>query len=768
MNKDDDGSRGGALHPLPTDGSQHSPELRHYLVVLRRRVWALATVFVIVVTLGIVHAFKSPPVYQADAEIAIEKQAARVMDFQDVVQLEASDRPYYETQAALVRSRAVLEKALEKPRMKELFETADRSRVRPSLPAEIKATVAALLGTPPSRPPEPWERLRDTVSVEQVRDTHLLLVSATSSDPVRAALIANAVAQAFREHHVEGKMAANYEAFNLLRTQAKDQEQKVVESENALQQFREQVKIVSLDVADANSPQLARLGKLSQDLTDAQTARIALEAELKVVQDAVGTDPAAAAHNNRLLSLPEVRADPAVAAIRTSLVEADKEISALEDTYGPSHPQLQAASAKAELLRSRLAEALSQVAGSLTPQLAMLQEREQELGAQYDEQNELALELAKHSLTYGRLQSEVMRQRKLFDVLVERMREVDLSSDYPKANVEVVQSADPPSTPIRPRRARIILLSAFLGLLAGIGLAFFLEHMDDTVRTPEDLEERVGLPVLGFVPAINGAGGRGNEFIHRGTVCAMEPTSSASEAYRNIRTSLFFSAPAERAKALVITSGGPGDGKTTTATNLALAIAQSGKRVLLIDADLRRPMLHKVFSLDAHKGVSTVLVGEATLAECVQQARYDGKAVQNLDILVAGPKPPNPSELLDSDGMRGLLEEARTAYDRVLVDTPPVLFVADASILGAICDGVILVVKSAKNTRSLAARAREQLRSVKARVLGGVLNEVHVSRLGSYYSDYYYYGYSRYYHDYYKSYYSGEPDAAEATPAERT
>jgi capsular exopolysaccharide synthesis family protein len=763
----DDAREDGELGRPHADQTEGGPDLRHYLAVLRRRIWAVVTAFVVIVTLATVHAFKALPVYQADAEIVIEKQTPRVMDFQDVVQLEASDRPYYETQAALVRSRAVLEKALEKPAMRELFETDDKSRVTPSVLGEIQRTVSALLGTLPSRPPEPWERLHDAVAVQQVRDTHLLLISATSSDPAHAAMIADAVAQAFCQYHVDRKKDVSLEAFKLLRTQATDQEQKVVEAENAIQQFREQVKIVSLDVADTSSPELSRLSKLSQELTEAQTARMGLEAELKVVEDAIESETANMEQNDRLLSLPEVRADPAVGAIRTSLVEADKEISALSDTYGPSHPQLQAAQAKAKLLRSKLTEALGQVAGSLSPQLAMLKQREQDLHAQYDEQNQLALELAKHSLTYGRLQSEVTRQRKLFDVLVERMREVDLSNDYPKANVEVVQSAGPPSVPIKPKRARIILLSAFLGLLAGIGLAFLFEHMDDTVRTPEDLEERVGVPVLGFVPAMNGMAGGKDGFIHRGMVCAVEPTSSASEAYRNIRTSLFFSAPAERAKALVVTSGGPGDGKTTTATNLALVIAQSGKRVLLVDADLRRPTLHKVFGLESRKGVTTVLVGEATLDEAVQHASNDGKVIENLDVLAAGPKPPNPSELLNSDSMRGLLDEARKKYDRILIDTPPVLFVADASILSAISDGVILVVKSAKNTRSLAGRARDQLRNVKAHVLGGILNEVHVSRLGPYYSDYYYYGYSRYYRDYYNSYYAGKEDAADVKAGER-
>jgi len=239
-------------------------------------------------------------------------------------------------------------------------------------------------------------------------------------------------------------------------------------------------------------------------------------------------------------------------------------------------------------------------------------------------------------------------------------------------------------------------------------------------------------------------------------VCALNPTSSVTEAYRSIRTSLFFSAHADESTTLVVTSGGPNDGKTTTATNLALVMAQSGKRVLLVDADFRRPMVHKIFGLNDGMGATNVLVGQAALEQAVQKAHSNGHVIENLDILVAGPKPPNPAELLDSQSMRQLLAEARRTYDRVIVDTPPVLFVADASIVGAISDGVVMVVKSAANSRSLARRAKEQLEGVNARILGGILNDVRVSRLGYYYSDYYHYGYSRYYKDYHDSYYSDE------------
>lgn len=733
------------------------PELKQYIGILRRRIWAVLTAFVIVVTLGTVHAFKATPMFLGQAKVLIEKQTPHVMDFEDVVELEVRDRNYYRTQEELLRSRTVLEKALEAPGMRELFEADAGGTATSSLLSEIRRTVSALLGTPPARPPEPWQRLRTVISVEQMRNTHLLAISVENPDAACAARIANAVAGSFQRYHLERKLAVSNEAFAFLQDQTEEQQQKLIEAENTLQRFREQVKIVSLNVGDAGNPVLVRLSRLNAELTEAQLSRIALEAELKVVEEAVSADDEdLLSGNESLLSLPQVRADPTVAAIRAGLVNAEKEVMALADTYGPDHPQLRAAEARVDLLRSKLREALGQIASSLAPQLETLGGREQELQGQYETQNQLALELARHSLIYGRLQNEVARHRRLFDVLVERMREVDLTTGYTKTNVEVVEAAEIARLPIRPRKVRLVVTSVILGLLLGIALAFFFEYMDDTIKTPEDLEDRVGVPVLGFVPAMNTKGTGAESFAHRGMVSTLEPTSSVTEAYRNIRTSLFFSAPPEEARALVITSGGPGDGKTTTAANLALVIAQSGKRVLLVDADFRRPMLHNVFRIRSRTGATTVLVGEATLEEAVRQPSNNGKPIDNLDVLIAGPKPPNPAELLDSERMRQLLEEARQKYDRVLLDTPPVLFVADASILGALSDGVIMVVKSAKNTRSLATRAREQLEGVNARILGGILNDVRVSHLGYYYSDYYYHGYSRYYRDYDSSYYSGK------------
>jgi len=748
-------------HELRYRSSRNEPDLKHYVGVLRRRIWPLVTVFVIIVTLGTVYVFKTAPVYQAVARILIEKQTPRVMDFEDVGQLQSSDHEYYNTQRELVTSRVILEDALSSPSVREALERV-HGQDSSSLLAEIMRTVSALLGSEPAAPPEPWEKLQQMLTVEQIRDTHLLAIKVESTYAGRAALLANAVARSFERYHIKRKLRTSSEAFDYLQQQKNEQEQNLLAAEQRLQEFREKAKVVSLDVADKSNPVLTRLSRLSDQLTEAQLKRIELEAQFSVVAQAVKEDGEGLEPNNeKLYSLSSVRVDRTVGELRARLVEAEKQVATLSDTYGREHPQLQAAQAEVDLLRARLKEALSQLVGSLTAELTMLRGQEEDLREQCDEQNLLALELAKQSLTFNRLQSDVERQRNLFDVLVERMKEVDLTADYAKTNVEVQQEAEVPRSPIRPKKARTVALSLFLGLFAGVGLAFLTEYLDDSVKTPEDLEERVGIPLLGFVPSMANGSASDDGHANHGLVCLNEPRGSATEAYRNIRTSLFFSAPVEESRVLVVTSGGPGDGKTTTATNLAIIIAQSEKQVLLIDADCRRPRVHQILGIENEVGLTSVLVGEMALEDAVTAFRLkEQDPVASFDVLPVGRQSPNPAELLGSENMRKLLAEAREKYDQVIVDTPPVLFVADATILSAMSDGVIMVVNSASNRRA-ARRARQQLEGVKARVLGGVLNNVRVSRLGYYYSDYYYHGYSRYYKDYYGSYYPEESEEEE-------
>lgn len=749
----------------PSDAAREPDDLvlRHYLGILRRRLWIMLALFVIVVTLGTVWAFKITPTYQAVAKLLLERQAPRATTFEEVIQLPTSEEEYYKTQLELVTSRAVMERALEARAVASLPEVTGQESARPSLAARIIATAKTLLGVPPAKPRRPWERLREQLHVAQVRGTHLIEVKAQSVDPMRAALMANAVAGAFERHCLEGRTEISNEAFRFLQEQKDKQQKQVLKAEDALQEFREQAQVVSLDVTDSKNPILYVLTQLNEELTTVRLQRIERAASFAGVRKLLAADGTIKADSEPLFALPAVRGDALVTDLHTKLLAAEQNAASIASTYGPKHPQARTADAAVALLRSRFQTALQQLVRALETELETLTTQEQELERCYKEQNQLALDLARRSLAFARLEHEAERQRKLFDVLVERMREVDVNSGYAQANLQVVEAAEVPRSPYRPRKALLIFLAAVLGLALSVGAALLIEHVDDTIKTPEDMEARLGVPALGFVPSFHRNGSDEDGASEHSLAALLEPTSHVAEACRSIRTNLFYAAPSDDAKVIVITSASPGEGKTTVAANLAAVIARSGRRVLLIDADLRRRMLHTLFGLDPTRGLTNVLVGHASLHDAIQKPTCNGQAIEHLDVLTAGPKPPNPAELLDSTAMRQLLERARAEYDRVIIDTPPAVCIADASIVAGISDGAILIVRAAATPRPLALRARDQLLSVNARILGGILNDVEPNQLHYYDS---YYAYPRYYDSNAASPHDGDGDEFDALEAQ--
>ena len=739
---------------MPDDTIRPS-QFKRNLSILRRHIWVIVAVFAIVATIGVLRAYRAAPHYWATAKILVERQGPHFTQFQDVVNGAPAWGPeYYKTQLGIMTSRAVLELALEDPEIRGLFERTENAHRKKSLRAKLRRTIPALLGIPPTAPSEPWERLRAYVSPKHVTDTSFIQVRINDGDPERAAKLANAVAGAFIKYHIVRRMEISNDVFVYLERQKDQEEMALQQAHRRLHQFREDTKISTLD-SSSDHPVLMRLSMLNNQLTRTQLERIEAESQYRVAQHALDSDRESLhVGSDQIFSLTSLLDDETASSIRESLVLAENELSSMGQIYGPLHPRLKSVESRVQHLRGKLRSTMQEVVTTLSTQLEMLEQEEGELRRQYDEQNVSALNLAKQSLTFKSHEMDVQRHQRLLEVLIQRMSEVEITSDYTRTNVELIERASVPKAPSGPDKKRMASLSLLFGLLLGVGMAMFLERIDDTVRTPDDIEMNVGISVLGFVPEIKAKKSEQDNRAYRGLVSVLEPSSSALEAYRNIRTSLFFSAPAEDAKVLLVTSAGPGDGKTTTASNLALVIAQTGKRVLLIDADFRRPKVHKIFGLNDEIGFSSVLVGEATLDDAVQKTAHDIENIDKLDIIAAGPTPPNPTELFETKAARRVIEGLRDKYDRIIIDTPPVLFVSDATILSSLGDGVVIVGRAGKNTTAAMTRAKKQLETGKARIVGGILNDVKVSRLGHYYSDYYYYGHAKYHRDYYGSYYS--------------
>ncbi|MBI3995693.1 MAG: polysaccharide biosynthesis tyrosine autokinase [Nitrospirae bacterium] len=413
-------------------------------------------------------------------------------------------------------------------------------------------------------------------------------------------------------------------------------------------------------------------------------------------------------------SRPEVVNNKFIQELRAEEIRLTAKRSELSEKYGPKHPQRVQIQSELATLRDKLEREIKRLVGAVK---------------------------IEESPQYLLLKREADANRQLYEVLLKRLKETVLTESLPRSNIQVVDPAQPSQSPIKPRKGMNLLLSVIVGLTMGAGLAFFFEYLDNTIKGPEDIERVIAAPLLGIVPA----GDHSKKPVHPiETILAAEPRSSQAEAYRTIRTGVLLSSAERPPKIVLVTSPGAVEGKTTTAANLAIAMAQAGSATLLIDADLRKPRIHQVFAqepvsadfMDNSKGLGPVLVGEVALEAAIRQT-----PIPLLSVLTSGPIPPNPAELLGSQKMRDLIGQLARTFDRIVIDSPPLVPVTDATLLATICDGVVLVVKESRTTKHLAMTARRRLEEAKARLLGVVLNDVDPRKDASHYYPYYqYYG----------------------------
>ncbi len=718
--------------------------IRHHLGVLRGRFWTILACVVVLFTVAAVYAFRATPISEASARLLIERSLPVVGPFQEV--RERRDKEYFSTQVNLITSKAVLDRALEDERFAGLFEEDEARDVSsPGLWRSVVREVRAVLDEDSFRPRQPWERLRAVVAVRPLKDTNLVDLKVRGPNPELGALIANTVARAYVSYSVAMRQESAGQAFDMLQRQMREQEKAVVEAEDDLLSYREQATIPELGSPGEESPVTSRRRALNDEYTRVQLRRI----ELSVAAQAIRQEQESGQDLNSMLGVALVRSDSAVQELYSRLMQVELDAQVALRSYGGKHPEVLMLDDQRVHLVARLQDAIARVAQSIQAEHVMLLAREGELTSALARESDLALDQARTSHVYGRLERDAARQGRVFDVIVDRMKEVDLTKDAGVTNVSLVEAAAAPQSPIKPNKKRALILGALLGLLMGLGLAYGLEYLDDTVKTPDDVEKRLSMPWLGYVPRMRPARGR-DGFVGLAQHTLIHPSSSHTEAFRSIRTNVYFSRPRGEMKSLMVTSAAPQDGKSIFASNLAVTVAQDGKRVLLVDADLRRPTLHKAFELDRGPGLTNMLVEGKRLEDLVQSPPDGGNGkLENLHILCAGSKAPNPAELLGGEAMDRFVRETREQYDMVIYDACPAMFVADAAGLASGCDGVLIVLKAAKSRRDAAERARRQLEALNGKIIGVVLNDVR-PRILRYYGSYgyYYYDYQRYYKDY--------------------
>jgi polysaccharide biosynthesis transport protein len=749
--------------------------LREVLRIIRKRKWLVVVIAAIATTLVMVEVFRTPSVYRASNRIEVAKDTPVIVTAKDqVIQFEDSDN--LNTKKVIFKSRPLLEdvvvllkldqnpKFVESMRKKSVTDAIREIGGRVSgkvLGDETKqadSMIASQTVIMQERTPDESQRLgpyvnilRSKLNVETMPETNILEISFEHTDPALTADIVNTAAKNFVDRTFERRTSNFSSTSNWLDRSTRELRAKVQQAEQALADYTKRNGIFSTDGKGGLTTD--KLTGLHSEALKAEMARMLKQSLYEEVK------------NGRAAQLPEAFSDFRTGTLKQKLGELELEQSQLSVKYGPENPQVAVVEQKIKVLKEQITDNQRSLEDKLKVDYERSVRDERELNNALDVAKGEAVQQNQAAIQFSTLQAELDTAKALYTDFLNKTKQADLQLAEQHNNLKIIETAETPKSPIGPQRVRTILIGLLVSLIAGMGLAFFLEYLDNTVKSVEDVERVAALPTLAVIPSISTISSRalaekkksksainpGTEispnFAAAGTgehgkltkLVTLDQLSSVVEAYRMLRTSVLLSAAGNPPKVILFTSGQPGEGKTTTAINTAISLSQLGSSVLLIDADLRRPTVHRVFKMGQSQGLSTFLSRQVEIDPLIHKLW-----VPNLSVLPCGPIPPNPAELISSERMKGLLKVLSAKYDHILIDSPPLINVTDPVILSTMVDGTILVVQAGRSTRDIVRRARQELASVGAKIFGVVLNNLDIKREGydSYLSTYGNYGYA--------------------------
>jgi polysaccharide biosynthesis transport protein len=736
---------GGSPPHLPGGVVSTDAHLFDRISVLFRYRWATITIFVLTVGWLMVDSYSRTPIYRATAQVVIEDQGA---DIATPTEIAARSTPvtdpevYMQTQLRIMTGRDLANRVAAQLNLANVPEFNGQGP-KPTQLAQIIAgikrfvampyrmvtgatTPAAVISTEPVDQSGYGAALLGHLSVEQIRGSQLVDMRVDSSDPEFAARAVNAFADKYVEENLSLKVSSLEKSAEWLTEEVARQAKLVTESEMRLATFKDKQDAGALD--SGQNIIVSRLNAMSDNLVKARTDRIQKEALYRQIQSA-GSD---------VNSLSSVLNSTNVQGLRSQVSAAQQEMTRVTERYGDKHPDFQKARAQLANLNQQLEAEVQKTINNAKSEYDAALTNERVMQQQVNEAKSAATALGRKGVDYAVLEREAESNRAIHNQLLTREKELRVVANSRTNNVRVVDRAEVPDGPYTPNHRNDWMYAVMLGLALGLGVAFGLDYLDDSVKTPDDVTRRLKLKFLGLVPIVPG---------DRHPLISGPVPHDFGEAYRSIRTALAAQFPNSGARIVAMASTQPLEGKTTTAVNIAMALAVGGQRVLLVDADMRRPSVHKALRMSNDRGLSQLLAGQARMREVVQRTHDP-----NLLCITAGRTPANPSELLASDRMRALLSGLETGpFDWIIIDTPPVLAVTDAVILAPLVGAVTFVIGAEMTRLRLAERAVETLLGSNPRNVLAVLNKVNFGR-----NKYYY---SRYYGHQYKNYYAESPAA---------
>jgi capsular exopolysaccharide synthesis family protein len=717
--------------------------LRDYWRIIRRRLWIPIGVVIVMVTLATIYNLRLPDVYEGVTQIVLERED-RVVNVKDlqINMAGGDDTQYMNTQLKIMQSPRVaylVAKALDLDNNPDFI---------PGFRPAGQNAQSQLLDVTHGESDEQadMQRLETQIDVllanvelKPERETRLVNIHYRHTNKDLARKIADTWAEACIQNNYETKEKSNKQAGEFLGRSIAEYKLRLKESEEKLLNYRRANQI--LDFGEKENTVSERLVALNQLLLQAETerknAQLAFEMSRSIAD---------------VTTLPEIQRDPIIQELNKKITELRQQREQLLVEFTPEWPDVKKVEQQLARLEGELRASHQRILTTAENQYRSALQKEDSLRKAFAQQRAETLQQNEGAITAKMYQQEIDTNRRMLDNLLESQQGVEISATgLLKPSVRITKAASMPRAPVGPKRGQNILLAALLALIGGIGLVLFLDYINNKIESVEDIDRYLRLPALGVIPILQGNGkarrllaGKGNkELAPAGAgnsqviLTHVESNSSIAESYRQLRTALLLSSAGHAPRTLLITSSQPAEGKTTTSVNTAISLAQTGASVLIIDADLRRPRVHRIFGLKNNAGLSNYLAGDGELASLIQIA------MPNLYVLPVGPLPPNPAELLGSPKMKTVIETLSANFDYVVIDSPPVSSFADSLILSSLVEGVIIVVKGGVTPREMAQRTKAHLQSVGAKILGIVINQVKLQP-----HDYYYYStyYSRYYY----------------------